>query len=395
MQYFSNFKVDRALLFPKAAYFLFYGAMASLAPFLPLYYEQLGLSGRQIGLLAGMPPLVMLFSASLFGGVADATQQHKRLLNLAIMMVAVAVLGISMASGFLWLIPVVLLFAFFLAPIMPLVDRTVLALLGERKNQYGKQRLWGALGWGIAALVAGLLVEQGGLRWAFYSFLVFWVILLVASFRLPVSRSSIGNQFWRGLSQLLKNRQWVVFLAVIFISGAGMSIMSNYLFLYLNELGASRSLMGFSLSVATISELVVMFFSDRLLERWGAKKLLILALVIFILRAFAYAFSGTPMLALFIQLLHGPSFAAMWVAGVTQADRMAPPGLGATTQGIFSGVTMGLGSAFGAMTGGLLYENFGAAATFMWAGFGMLFGLGLFVLADWGVVKLRVMLTKS
>jgi PPP family 3-phenylpropionic acid transporter len=101
------------------------------------------------------------------------------------------------------------------------------------------------------------------------------------------------------------------------------------------------------------------------------------------------------MLALFIQLLHGPSFAAMWVAGVTQADRMAPPGLGATTQGIFSGVTMGLGSAFGAMTGGLLYENFGAAATFMWAGFGMLFGLGLFVLADWGVVKLRVMLTKS
>jgi PPP family 3-phenylpropionic acid transporter len=390
-----NITIDRALLFPKAAYFFYFGGMASLMPFLPLYYEQIGLSGRQIGLLLSIPPLMMLFSAPLFGGLADATQRHKRLLNLAIIMVAVAITGLFLGANFFWLIPVVMVYAFFMAPIMPLVDRTTLELLGPRKNQYGKQRLWGALGWGVAAPVAGLLVEDGGLSWAFYSFLSFWFILLLTSFRLPVSQNSIKNEFWRGLRLLLTNRQWAIFLTVIFFSGAGMAVIHNYFFLYLNELGASSTLMGFSLSIATVSELAIMYYSDRLLARWGAKRIIIFSLAAFIVRTLAYAYTTVPWLALLIQLLHGPSFAAMWVAGVHHADEIAPAGVRATAQGIFSGVTMGLGSAFGAIIGGVLYENLGAASTYMWAGLGMLLALCLFLLADRGMLRLRYILTRS
>jgi PPP family 3-phenylpropionic acid transporter len=197
------------------------------------------------------------------------------------------------------------------------------------------------------------------------------------------------------LRLLLTNRQWVIFLTVIFVSGAGMAIVHNFFFLYLNGLGAGSTLMGFSLSVATVSELVVMYFSDRLLARWGTKRIIIFSLAAFIVRAFAYAYTTTPWLALLIQLLHGPSFAAMWVAGVNHADEIAPAGLRATAQGIFSGVTMGLGAAFGAMIGGLLYENLGAASTYLWSGVGMLLSLSLFILADRGMLRLKFMFTRS
>ena len=40
----------------KLFYFIFYAAMAALSPFLTLYYQSLGLSGTQIGLLAGLGP---------------------------------------------------------------------------------------------------------------------------------------------------------------------------------------------------------------------------------------------------------------------------------------------------------------------------------------------------
>ena len=122
-------------------------------------------------MLVGIPPLISLFSAPLWGGVADTTGQYKRLLQLAIAGALAAVLCLSFASRFFWLLVIVAVFAFFTAPIMPLIDNSVMTLLGERKREYGKQRLWGAIGWGLSAPIIGLLSELAGMRWIFGGYL--------------------------------------------------------------------------------------------------------------------------------------------------------------------------------------------------------------------------------
>jgi PPP family 3-phenylpropionic acid transporter len=372
--------VGRSMVLARAFYLLYFAAAAALIPFIALYYEQVGLSPRQIGLLAAMPPLTTLLSAPLWGGLADATQQHHRLLGLAIGGTLIAVLALSLTGAFYWLIPVVLAYAFFAAPIIPLVDNTVIDLLGERRSQYGRQRLWGALGWGFAAPIVGLLVERTGLQWAFYSYLVLMFGGLVVSFRLPVGRVGIGRHFWQDLRLLLTNRRWILFLMTVLVGGLSLAIVINFLFLYLDDLGASKSLMGLSLTVATISELPVWFLSSRLLSRWGTRGLLAVSLVASALQAFAYSSIRTPWLVMPIQLLHGPAFAAMWVAGVSYASEIAPEGMGATAQGLFAGVVMGLRSALGAFVGGLLYDSLGAVPMFRWGGVSALLGLFLFVL---------------
>jgi PPP family 3-phenylpropionic acid transporter len=58
----------------------------------------------------------------------------------------------------------------------------------------------------------------------------------------------------------------------------------------------------------------------------------------------------------------------MWVTGVATANEIAPEGLGATAQGLFSGVFFGLAGVIGGLTGGVLYENLGAVMMFRWAG---------------------------
>jgi PPP family 3-phenylpropionic acid transporter len=371
-------------MLPAKGFYLFYfAAAAALFPFIALYYEQVGLSFPQIGLLAGMPPLITLLSAPLWGGLADVTRQHHRLLGLAICGTLIAVLALSGIAVFHWLVPVVFVYAFFAAPIMPLIDSTVIDLLGERRSQYGKQRLWGALGWGVAAPVVGLLVERTSLQWAFYSYLILMFGALLVSFRLPVGHMGIGRQFWRGLPLLFTNWQWILFLMTVLIGGLSLAITINFLFLFLNDLGASKSLMGLSLTVATMSELPVWFLSNRLLSRWGTRGLLALSLVASALQAFAYSSLRTPWLVMPIQLLHGPAFSAMWVAGVSYANEIAPPGMRATAQGLFSGVAMGLRSMLGALIGGLLYDSLGAVLTFRWGGVSALLGLFLFVLTSW------------
>lgn len=366
----------------KAFYFAFYAAMSCLVPYLVLYYSQLGLTGRQIGLLVSIPPVITLLAAPLWGGVADATQQHRRVLLLAIAGSLAMVFVLSSTTSLLWLLPVIAAYAFFTAPIMPLVDNSVMAMLGPRRDQYGKQRLWGAIGWGIAGAAAGVLIDYDGLRWAFFGFFVFTTFELLLATRLPIAAGAIGVRFGRGLSVLLTNRRWVLFLATVFVGSIAASIVNNFLFLFLDDIGASRTLMGISLTVATLSELPIFFYSDRLLQRWGARGLLAVALGAYGLRMFAYAWMPEPWWVLPINLLHGLSFSAMWVAGVSYANAIAPPGLGATAQGLFTGTTMGLGAAAGALLGGFLYDAVGPAVTFSVVGIAVWAGLAFFWLAN-------------
>lgn len=369
------------LLPAKSFYFLYFAAGASLAPFLVLFYRQQGLDEGQIGLLTGMQPLMTLAAASLWGGLADSTRQHRLLLRVAIAGALLCALALSAMADFGGLVLVALAYAFFMAPIIPLVDNSVLELLGDRSERYGRIRLWGAVGWGIAGPVVGRLVDWGGLGYSFYIFALLYLGGFFVTFGLPIAQSSLGGNFWTGLQTLATNRRWPIFLAVMFVGGMGSATVHNFLFLYMADLNASGWTMGLSLSVATVSEIGVFFFAERLLARWGTVRVLAVALAILALRLLAYSVIHSAGWVLVVQLTHGLTFSAMWVAGVAHAKRLAPPGLGATAQGLLTGVYFGLGGAAGAAAGGHLYQTVGPFAMYRWAAVWVAVGLGILVLS--------------
>lgn len=362
-------------------YFLYYAAAATLLPFLVIYYQDLGLKGTQIGFLAGLPPLLSLVSAPVWGIVSDLTRRRKLSLLIAIGGAIVLALALPAVKAFLWLIPAVMLFSFFSSPIMPLVDSTTMSLLGGQKEEYGRIRLWGAVGWGVAAPVIGWLIETGSVTWSFWGYAGLMGLGLLIALSIPI-RSGIEPIAQSEVRLFLTSPRWLVFLTVAFCGGVALAMISNFLFLFLRELGADEFSLGLTLTVATLSELPVLFFSDRLLRRWNAQRLMGAALLFYAVRALAYSFIVVPWLALLIQLLHGPTFSLMWVAGVSYADRMAPPGLEATAQGLFSGVMLGVGAATGAFLGGLLYEHLGPLSMFRLAALSSLIGVMFLILVE-------------
>jgi PPP family 3-phenylpropionic acid transporter len=108
--------------------------------------------------------------------------------------------------------------------------------------------------------------------------------------------------------------------------------------------------------------------------------MLAIALLAMCIRAFAYALITVPWLVLPINLLHGVSFALLWAAGVASADAIAPPGLGATAQGLFAGTVLGLGASLGAFAGGALYDSIGPVALFQATGVMLVAALLLFAI---------------
>jgi PPP family 3-phenylpropionic acid transporter len=163
-------------IWPFSFYFLNYAAFAALLPFFVIFYQGLGFSGAQIGLLAGVPPLITLFAAPLGTGLADSTRRHKLIMGIGLLSaVAMAVLLPAFRS-FGIIFAIIALYNIFMAPVGSLADSATMTMLGDEKAKYGRIRLGGTIGWGVFAPIAGFLVQNYGLKTAFWTFAAIMLI---------------------------------------------------------------------------------------------------------------------------------------------------------------------------------------------------------------------------
>ena len=180
-----------------------------------------------------------------------------------------------------------------------------------------------------------------------------------------------------GLRELFSNRRLVLFLATTYVCGMGLMSINAYLAAYMAELGLRKSAMGFALGLAVVSEFPMLYFADRLLARLKPHGLLVLSMIATIVRLFLYAIFVSEAGILTFQLVNGFTFAALWVAGVSYVNAIAPEGLKATAQGIFGATVFGFGAAGGGFLGAILLERLGGGR--MYAVFGALILAALIV----------------
>ncbi len=368
------------LFFPSAFYFMYFGALSFLMPFLALYYQNAGYSGSQIGLLTGIAPLITLVGGPFWTGVADSTRRHKTIITAAIAAAIGLALLVPHVNNFYVLFGLVVLFSFFSSPIVSLADSATMFMLGEEKHRYGQIRLWGSVGWGLVALLAGNIIEQFGLDWPFYGYAIGMggALLVAISLHFPLEKTAAS--FKKGISTLLSSKNWMLFLLMVLLGGIGMATVNSYLFVYMGNLGLNNTLMGLALTISTLSEIPVMFFASRFLKRFNPRDLLLVSLIIIGGRLLLYAVSTQAWQILLIQLIHGFTFPLIWMAGVSYADKVAPPGLSATAQGMFGSTLMGVGAALGGLLGGLLLQYFNPAGMYLITGITLLVGALLFFL---------------
>jgi len=352
-------------IWPFAFSFLFFASIASVSPFIVLYYRGLGFTGAQIGLLSSISPLITLFSVPLWTGLADVTRRHRLIVGLALLVGVVMMLLFPLLQAFAPVLLVSVLFSAFIAPVSSFADSATMVMLADEKEMYGRVRLGGTIGYGLTAPIAGMFVQDYGLKWAFWACAALFLLAFIVSQKLVFGQVKADGPARGSARALLANPRWLLFLTLAVASGVALAAINTYFFPYMKELGAQESVMGLALTLGTLSEIPVLFFGNRLVKRFRPYGLLVLAMLVTVVRFLLYAVSGTPNLALVVQLLNGLTFPAMWVAGATYADENAPAGMGTSAQGIFGATVFGLGNAVGGFTGGLLLESVGGRGLFL------------------------------
>lgn len=350
-----------------ALYFLaFFGANGAVFPYYTLYYQQAGIDSRGIGVLVAVPTLMTLFAAPAWGGLADALRLHQRLLPSALAATAVATVLLLNAQTFPALLALVTVQAFCAAPIVSLADNAVMSLLGAERHRYGSLRLWGAVGFGVAAIVSGGLITRFGFGPSTAIYAATMALTAFVATRLPAP-DLIAPPALNDLRDLLRDRRWTAFLVALLLVGTCSAILNTFFTLYMIDLGASAAVLGLAVAVAGLSELPVFLLAPRAVQRGQARGLLMFSFAAYAARALVYSLLRTPGGGVAAQALHGPSFSALWTASVTYARETAPPQWGATAQAAVGSTYFGLAVGLGALAGGLLYDRIGPVALFQLA----------------------------
>ncbi|XP_046647849.1 major facilitator superfamily domain-containing protein 6-like isoform X2 [Daphnia pulicaria] len=278
------------------------------------------------------------------------------------------------------------------AVVTSLADSICFNLLGSKPHDYGRQRLWGALGWGISAIFAGYLIDSvshgENIKNYTPSFILVFIMLTVNT--ISVSKIKIDYRqepyAFAKVASLFKDVKVVLFLLSCITFGICIGSIWQFLFWYLEDMASSQGcdslewiklLEGLAMGIQCFAgEAPFLFLSGWFLNKLGHVHTMTMILLVMGFRLICYSLLTNPWLTLPIELLNGLTLGVYWSTMTSYAYLIAPPGAGTTLQGIFGALFEGIGTAVGSLLGGFIFQNYGGAI--MYRSFGiytLIFGI--------------------
>lgn len=168
---------------------------------------------------------------------------------------------------------------------------------------------------------------------------------------------------------LLSNPDYAFLLVGVFLTGCARSVMSTFLTRYLQkDMGLDEEQSATAAISGVVIEVAIFFGSALCLRRLGIYWMLILAQVAMVVRGWTYVvMAPVPSnwwLVYLVELLKGVAFGFTQTAGVRLAMEVAPPGLEATSQSLYTGMYSMVPAVLVACVGGKVYQEMGARALF-------------------------------
>lgn len=387
----------------RMAYFFLFGFKGALDPFLPVFLADMaGLGPVQIGAVASLMPVASMVASSTVCGAADKYQRHLRAATTALLLSLLGRFAVLLVPPLPFVLIIVVLLAKQAAdaPLAPLLDGATLTQLPD-PLLFGRERLWGAVGFGLAVLATGVTTDASSLWVALATVPVLYgigtssLVAVVASAyggatavpdSAPATPAEDGDGGSEGseegvekgteaiaydgpgvaarLAAAALKPTGLAFFAVVLACGVATGCIETFLFVHVEALGGSKTLMGAGRAITCLSELPFFFHARPLIRRLGTFGVLHFAMTCYVLRLLVYATATAPAVILLVEPLHGVTYALLWAASTAHARRIAPPGLIASMQGLLSAVKFGGGVSLGAFLGGLLYRARGGSVLF-------------------------------
>ncbi len=331
-----------------------------------LFFRARGLSLGQVSVLVALPPLVAVAAQPLWGALADRLRMKNTVLRVLTGGAAICVALYAFPHGLTGMALAVAAYAVFATAITPMSETMLVQRLNEQGKPFGPLRLWGMAAFALGGLISALALGGDGRGFVWLATgaaaLTAW-----AAWRVPPVPSCPREREKGRLKELLRQHDllWMLLLVAALQMTQGM-YFAFFPSLFTDTLGGSRALYGASVLVATLSEAPFLLAADRLLNRLGAPKLLVLSGVSMAAHWLLVALCRGIWAAFATQLLHAGGMVVLTFSITKYVQQTVPSCSRATAQMLSAVVGFGLARTAAGLIGRALSDRMPTISPIFW-----------------------------
>lgn len=352
-------------------YAFYFAALGGVIPYLSLYFESIGFSPKDIGLLMSTLLITKIIAPNFWGYFIDRfAHQHSWLqsktTNIALFACCGMFLLLNFTESFWWILACMFIYSFFWNAVLPQMESVVYNYLGDRRHQYGKIRVWGSIGFIVSVITLGWFVENHGIEWLLPIVTGIFITLAINGFLMKQTPTKAVLEQTKQSFRKLLTPSIILVLALGMIGQMTHAPFYTFFSIYLESYGYSKTTIGWIWAFGVIAEVGVFLFAHHLLARFNIFKLL---LACFAVTAFRWwmlsAFPDSLSLLILTQSLHAISFGLYHSTSSQLINAHFKGQFQVRGQALYSSVTFGVGGAIGTLASGFLWSAFGGQTVFL------------------------------
>lgn len=338
-------------------YWVYFASLGIVVPYWALYLNSLGFDAKSIGELMSILMVTKIVAPYLWSWIADHSGHCMRIIRIASICSMVAFLGVFLQSGFWWLAIVMLLFSFFWNATLPQFEANTMNYLGEDTHKYSVVRLWGSLGFVFSVIIIGAMLDEFGYQLVPVSVLLMYVFIVVFSFLVGDAPKKAHHDDSGSILKVVRQPQVIALLLVCFLMQMSHGPYYTFYSIYLKQFSYSSFSLGWLWALGVMAEIVLFMFMHKLMPKYGARSLLIVALGLTTLRWLLIGgFVENVSVVIFAQCLHAASFGLYHAVAIELFHRNFKGKLQGRGQALYSAVSFGAGGAIGTLLSGVYWD---------------------------------------
>jgi MFS transporter, PPP family, 3-phenylpropionic acid transporter len=363
-------------------YFFYFATLGGFLPFWSLFLKDTGFNPLEIGKLSALLAATKIIAPNLWGWIADLSGKSLRVIRIASFLATCLFAGFLFENSYIWFAWVTIAFSFFWNAALPQFEAATLFHLQHESHRYSQIRLWGSIGFILAVLGIGRLLDKHNLSILPDIIIIMLTCIWLISLITPEANAGQHSTERIGILQILKRPEVIAFLIVYMLLQIAHGPYYVFFSIYLNELHYSATTIGLLWALGVFSEVILFLFMRRLLARFSLRQMLLVSISLSIIRWLFIAWGAKQLdLLIFAQLLHAATFAATHAVAIHLVHQYFGAQHQGKGQALYSSLSFGLGGMVGSFYSGYLWESLGAQVVYSLAAISS--GIALIIALIW------------
>lgn len=355
--------------------FLEFAIWGAWAPVLASHLiGSLKMSGKQTAWIYATLWLACIVSSLIGGQIADRWIATELCLAVVHLVGGFLLLVAARQQKFGKLFGLMGLYSLLYAPSLALVNSLMFTHLSDPDKLAGGIRVWGTIGWIVAGLALALwrrsgkskMVGSDCLTLAGILSLIMGVFCFTLPHTPPPEQAGKPLAFMTAL-EMLREPNFLIFLIISFLVTTELQFYYIPTAPFLEDIGIKTKNVSAVMTLAQFAEIIGMaILLPLLLPIIGFRWILVIGILAWPVRYFAFAMMKPLSLVVSSLTLHGLGYTFFFFAGQMYVDKVAPPDIRASAQALIAVITLGLGNFIGTQFTGLIMDYFKKDGKFLW-----------------------------